>query len=148
MKRLFLVALLALVALGCGAQTIYYESTPTLQWDAVTTDDQGNQFLPGDTVEYEVYAWDMAGGDPTVQPVTSMSFLAVVMGTEYQLSFDYRADWAVAVRTKHTDGGGNIVYSDLAYSTVEGDTASGPFVYTPVLTWVPLAPGNLRDSGM
>jgi hypothetical protein len=60
-----------LLALGSAAaqETIYYESTPTLMWDAVTTDSDGNPFLAGDIVEYEVYLWDYSQGDPTLHPV-------------------------------------------------------------------------------
>ena len=149
MKRLFIV-LLTLVALSCAAQEyVYYESTPTLEWDAVTSDDNGDAFLPGDVVEYEVYLFDAALGDITTQTVDALTYLATVSGTSTQLSFTYRSEWAVAVRTRHTDGGGNVALSGFAYSVVAEDTALGvPFVYAPVLQWVPLRPAALRDSGM
>ena len=150
MRRILAIALFFALALGCvsAQETIYYESTPTLMWDAVTTDADGNPFLPGDIIEYEVYLWDYSQGDPTVQPVTSLTYFGTVGVTEIGLTFPYRADWTVAVRTKHTDGGGNITYSGLAYSTVLEDTATGPFVYVPTLQWVPMDPTGLRDSGM
>jgi len=150
MRRLLIAALLFALALGCvsAQETIYYESTPTLMWDAVTTDADGNPFLPGDIIEYEVYLWDYSQGDPTVQPVEALTYFGTVAATEIPLSFPYRADWTVAVRTVHTDGGGNITYSGLAYSTVLEDTATGPFVYVPQLIWSPMDPTGLRDSGM
>jgi hypothetical protein len=147
MRRLIILALLLVAALAVGQQ-VYYESTPTLEWDAVTTDVDGNPFLPGDAVEYEVLAWDMSQGDITLQPVSALSAIGTVATTSLQLSFPYRSEWAVAVRTKHTDGGGTVTYSDPAYSVVEADTLSGPFWYVPVLTWAPMRPGALRDSGM
>jgi hypothetical protein len=147
MKRLLILAFLLVAALAVGQQ-VYYESTPTLEWDAVTTDSDGNPFLPGDTVEYDVYAWDMAQGDITLQPVTSLSLIGSTTATSLQLSFPYRSEWAVAVRTVHTDGGGNVTVSDPAYSVVEADTLSGPFWYSPVLFWIPERPTGLRDSGM
>jgi hypothetical protein len=147
MRRLLILALL-LVATIAVSQQVYYESTPTLEWDAVTTDTDGNAFLPGDTVEYEVLSWDMAQGDITLQPVAALSSLGTTTALSMQLSFPYRSEWAVAVRTQHTDGGGNVTLSDPAYSVVEVDTASGPFWYTPVLTWIPQRPTGLRDSGM
>jgi len=141
------IALLFVAALAVGQQ-VYYESTPTLEWEPVTTDSDGNPFLAGDTVEYEVLIWDMAQGDVTLQPASELSPIGTVSTTELQLSFPYRSEWAVAVRTVHTDSGGNVTMSDLAYSTVEEDTASGPFWYSPVLTWIPQRPSGLRDSGM
>jgi hypothetical protein len=146
-KRLLIIALLLVAALAAGQQ-VYYESTPTLEWSAVTTDSDGNAFLPGDAVEYEVYAWDMAQGDITLQPVTSLSLIGSTATTSLQLSFPYRSEWAVAVRSVHTDGGGNVTVSEPAYSVTEVDTLSGPFWYSPVLTWVPMRPTGLRDSGM
>jgi hypothetical protein len=104
--------------------------------------------LPEDTVEYEVYVWDSGNGDVTTQTVDALTLLGTVSVTELQLSFPYRAEWVAAVRVKHTDGGGNVVYSELSYSTVLEDVAISPFAYVPVLTWVPSPPGNLRDSGM
>jgi hypothetical protein len=146
-KRLVTIALIFVAALAVGQQ-VYYESTPTLEWDAVTTDSDGNPFLAGDTVEYEVLIWDMAQGDITLQPVAALSSLGITTALSMQLSFPYRSEWAVAVRTQHTDGGGNVTLSDPAYSVVEVDTLSGPFWYSPVLTWIPQRPTGLRDSGM
>jgi len=149
MKRLPFIVALLFIAFGCAAQdAVYYESTPTLAWDPVTADANGDPFLPTDSVEYEIYLWDMAGGDPTAQPISAFTLFAVTSDSSVQLSFDYRAEWACVLRTRLTDGGGNTVYSAPAYTTVEEDTASGPFVYSPVLTWVPRAPAALRDSGM
>ena len=150
MRRILTAALLLAVALGCvtAQETVYYESTPTLAWDAVTSDADGNPFLPGDTVEYEVYLWDYDGGDPTVQLLTALTYYGVTAATELQLAFPYRASWVVAVRTRHTDGGATVTYSGLAYSTVIGDTATGPFAYIPVLIWLPSRPVGLRDTGM
>ncbi len=147
MRRLLTIALI-LVSSFLWAQEVYYESTPTLLWDAVTTDVDGNAFLPDDTVEYEVLSWDMSQGDITLQPVSALSALGTVATTEMQLSFPYRTEWAIAIRTKHTDGGGNVTYSELAYSVVQEDTATGPFWYSPVLLWLPSRPTDLRDSGM
>jgi hypothetical protein len=146
-KRVLIFTFLLVAACAVGQQ-VYYESTPTLEWGAVTTDSEGNPFLAGDTVEYEVLIWDMAQGDITLQPVASLSSLGTTSALSMQLSFPRRSEWAVAVRTQHTDGGGNVTYSDPAYSVVEVDTLSGPFWYTPVLTWVPARPSSLRDSGM
>jgi hypothetical protein len=149
MKKLLITALLAIVVLGCATaqDAVYYESTPTLMWDAVTTDSDGNPFLPGDTVEYEVYLWDMANGDVTTQLVADLTLYETTTLTESVLSFPYRAEWVCAVRVRHTDGGGTVSYSELGYSTVVEDVALSPFSYVPILIFVPMQPSGLRDSG-
>jgi len=113
----------------------------------VTQDSEGNPFLPGDTIEYEVYLWDHSQGDVTVQLVGALTLWETTALTQSVLTFPYRATWDVAVRTKHTDAGLNVVYSAFGYSTVLEDTATGPFSYVPLLIWIPLAPSALRDSG-
>jgi len=147
MRRILLLTILFIAAIG-WAQTVYYESTPTLEWAQVTTDSEGNPFLAGDIISYEVYVWDMADGDVTTQPIAALTLVGTTVETLLQLAFDYRSEWAAAVRTVHTDGGGNVTNSDLAYSVTEVDTLSGPFWFSPVLTWVPMRPTGLRDSGM
>jgi len=148
MKKMVIVALFFVAAIGFAQETIFYESTPTLEWDAVTTDSDGNPFLPADTVEYEVYLWDAANGDVTVQIPSALTLFETTAATSSLLSFPYRATWECAVRVRHTDGGSNITYSDFGYSVVAEDTATGPFVYVPTLIWLPMPPAGLRDSGM
>lgn len=148
MKRLLILALLVGLAACVSAQTVYYQTAPTLMWDAVTQDSNGDPFLPTDTIEYEVYLWDHDQGDVTVQLPGALTFFGVTDQTELVLAFPYRATWDVAVRTKHTDAGANVVFSAFGYSTVLEDTATGPFSYVPLLIWIPLAPAALRDSGM
>ena len=147
MKRLLVFALLVGLVACVSAQDVFYETNPTLMWDAVTLDDQGNPFLPTDVIEYEVYLFDHSLGDVTVQPVASLTLFELTALTESVLTFPYRATWDVAVRTRHTDAGANVVYSAFGYSTVLEDTAVGPFSYVPLLIWIPLAPSALRDSG-
>lgn len=150
MKRILVSVLFLVVALGCvlGQDVVYYESTPTLAWDEVTTDSDGNAFLPEDIIEYEVYLWDLANGDVTAQLPGALTFYETVAGTESVLAFPYRAEWVCAVRVRHTDGGGTVTYSEFGYSTVAEDVAVDPFVYIPVLTWIPSPPTGLRDTGM
>ena len=147
MRRLLILTLFLVTVLAAGQQ-IYYESTPTLEWDAVTTNLQGDPYLSSDTITYEVYAWDMAHGDVTLQPIDSLLFVGEATTNSLQLAFPYYTEWAVAVRAVHTDGAGNVLRSGLAYSVSEGDTDGSPFWYVPVTTWVPARPRALRDSGM
>ncbi len=148
MKKIFIILFLLIGVFAFSQETIYYNSTPTLQWDAVTEDGEGNPFLPEDIIEYDIYLWDTAGGDITIQPIVNLTHFILTDQIETLLNFPYRANWACAIRVIHTDGDSNIVYSDLAY-TVEDIpvTASGPFVYVP-LSGTLLAPQGLRDSGI
>ena len=148
MKKLFIILLLLIGVFAFSQETIYYNSTPTLQWDAVVEDGEGNPFLPEDVVEYDVYLWDTAGGDIQIQPIGSLTHFILTTEIEALLNFSYRANWACAIRTVHTDGDSNISYSDLSYTTeLPPVTATCPFVYVPISGTLP-RPQGLRDSGM
>ena len=149
MKKFLFVALFLAIAFSCIAQEqVYYNSTPTIVWDAVTHDADGNPFLPGDMIEYEVYGY--MGADIEEQPIENLTLLGTTTATELQITLDPRVAWYVAVRYKHTDGGGNVNYSPLAYSTEEVPvTQTGPFGYFPSLEAMNLDKvQGLRDSGM
>lgn len=148
MKKILFVFLFVLLAFSVSAQTlIYYNSTPTLAWDAVTTDLDGNALLDEDVVTYSVYVYDTALGNIEEQTVGNLTFVGSTTEPELQLSFDYRSNWAAAVMVTIQDGDGNITYSDLAYTTEEPPvTETAPFVYAPNLSTVPSVTG-LRDSG-
>jgi len=141
MKKYAITCAFLLLAFVAFAQnTIYYNSSPTLLWDPVLPE------LAGDVIEYEVYLWDMANGDPLIQPITAFISFGTTALTQIPLTFTYRAEWAVAVRTKLTDGGANVGYSALSHSVVSEDAGGSPFYYVP-LSGLPLAPASLRDSG-
>jgi len=144
-KKLFVFLFLAVLVLGCISQEIiYYNSTPTLQWDAVTED-----VVPEDVISYGVYLWDTAGGDIELQAIGDLTFFGMTTSTELLLSFPYRANWAAAINATLTDGEGNVETSDLAYTTENIPvTATGPFVYVPSLDGMIPSPTGLRDSGI
>jgi len=149
-KRLGIAAiLLMLVAVAClGQSAIVYNSTPTLEWNAVTTDAAGNPLLPEDAVAYNVFIWDTAHGLISSQPISALTFVATTSATSRVLSFPYRANWAAAVQAQVTDGEGIVSLGALAYSTdLMPITASGPFVYVPRGS-TPPRPVGLRDSGI
>ena len=152
MKKLLAVVIFAVVILSCvsAQEVVYYNSMPTLEWDDDGTFSNGDPYLPSDTVEYEVYLWNRAVGDITVQPIDNLTLFATVDTTSVTLSFPSRYEYAVAVRAKITQADGAVVYSDLAYSVNEPpETALNPFYYAPnAATMIPLNPYNLRDSGM
>ena len=77
MKKLFVFLFLAVLVFGCISQeVIYYNSTPTLQWDAVT-----ENVLPEHTITYGVYLWDTAGGDICTQPIENLTFFGMTSAT-------------------------------------------------------------------
>lgn len=148
MKRLVLIVVLALLVLACAtAQTVYYKDQATLQWDPVTVDAAGDPFLPTDLVRYQVYIYDYVAGVTDPQDPAGLISVEIVEMSECLIVFPYRTSWAAGVRTMVTDQGGNIDYSEIAWSYVATDAGvDGPFLYLPFPTL--RAPLNLRDSGM
>ena len=148
MKRIFIIALLALVVLACvPAQTVYYRDQATLQWDPVEVDAAGDPFLPTDTVEYEVYIYDYIVGVVDPQSIAELTYIGTVGAAELLIVFPYRTTWAAGGRTKLTDAGSNIEYSALAWSYIPTDAGvDGPFLYVPFPTLRSLL--GLRDGGM
>ena len=143
MKKLLIVIFLLVSVFAFSQEIIYYNSTPTLQWDAVTED-----VLPEDTVTYGVYLWDTALGDIQLQLIGDLTYFGMTSNTELLLSFPYRANWACAINTSLTDGEGNTVISELAYTTeLPPVTETNPFVYAPNPSTL-TAPTGLRDSGI
>jgi hypothetical protein len=147
MKRIIaMIFMLLVAAFAFGQEEEYYPTTPpTLVWDEAP-----GTWLPGDVVEYEVYVWDRLNGEIEVQPISSLSLLGTTTVPQMELTFPYRAPWQVGVRLKHTDGGGNLSYSSMIYSSIAEDTLAGvPFSYIPGTVWYPVPdPTGLRDSGM
>jgi len=126
---------------------VYYRNEATLQWDAVEVDSAGDPFLPTDIVEYEVYIYDHITGVTDPQDVSYLSFVGITSDTQMLIVFPYRTTWAAGARTKVTDEGGNVEYSNLAWSYISTDAGvDGPFLYVPFPTL--RAPLNLRDSGI
>jgi len=147
MRRLLPMLLLLLVAVGACGQTVLYKSQATLEWDAVTQTTDGQAFLPGDVVEYEVYVYNYSQGVVDAQNPLYLMYVATTAGFEQLIVFPYRAEWAAGVRVKLTDAGSNVSYSTIAWSYIEvdADGVAGPFVYSP--SGLPARPTDLRDSG-
>ena len=144
MKKILILALLLCVAGFAFGQddTFYPILPPTLEWDA-----PADTSLPGDIVEYEVYGWDERNGPMEIQPIAALIPIGTTPVPSMVLPFPQRAPWRVGVRLKHTDGGGNIGFSGMIYSSVAGDTLTGrPFSYIPVWS-ASEDPTDLRDSG-
>jgi len=147
MKRaLLILAALALVACVGWTQDIIYKDQATLQWDAVTTDANGDPLLPEDTVTYEVYIYDSA---LTIddQNTANLIFIAETAGTEQLIVFPERRNWYAGVRAKIVTGEPVTQYSMIAWSYDSEAVADVPFGYQPLGGVVPAVPDNLRDSG-
>lgn len=146
MKKVFVIIFLFISVLSFS-QEILYRDTATLQWDAVTTDINGDALLPEDTVEYEVYIYDSA---LTIDDQNTVNLISVgtTSLTEQLITFPSRKNWYAGVRAKLTDGSGYVTYSEIIWSYEEAPVTSvGPFVYQPLAS-VPAAPEGLRDSEM
>jgi hypothetical protein len=148
MKKILIILFFLLSVFLYSQEEIYYNSNPTLEWDYDYLDSDGNPLLPEDTVNFELYLWDQNNGLITEQVIESLNPLSVTTELNYTLSFPYRSTWAVALRAVVIDGDGNTSESAFAYTTVQEDVSLNPFVYAPILIYVPLPPRNLRDSGM
>lgn len=140
MKRaLLILAALVLVACVGFTQEILYRDEATLMWDDAT------EYLPEDTVEYEVYIYDSA----TVvsdQIIANLIFVGTTQSLEMLIVFPERRNWYAGVRTKLTTGEPRTTYSAVSWS-YDVEVAISPFVYQPQSGAVS-PPDNLRDSGM
>jgi len=148
MRRfVFILAALALVACVASTQEIIYRDQATLEWDAVTTDGNGDPLLPEDTVSYEVYIYDSA---LTIddQNTANLIYIGETVVTEMLIIFPERKNWYAGVRAKVVTGEPLTNYSAIAWSYDAEVVEVSPFVYQPLGGVVPAVPDNLRDSGI
>lgn len=145
MKRFVVMALFLIAGIAFG-QDYYPVSAPTVEWDAAA-----GSTLPGDVVEYEVYLWDdINPGEMHDQPLGLLTLHKTVTVNSAVLDIPYRSIWRVGVRQKHTDGGSNVTFSSMIYSSRGVDCLAGvPLAYVPGTVWLPVNgdPTSLRDSG-
>ena len=159
MRKLFLVLFVALMVSAVGmAQAnltlVLYRDAPTLSWDAVTTDVEGNLLVPEDEVTYDVYGYDWMAGITNDQDIAQLTYLGLATSNQLVLVFPYRTIWVVGVRTRVVQGDGTAYYAErIAWSNKEEDVdlvvMVSPFGYAPTLGLsIPAPAGGLRDSGM
>ena len=87
MKKILFVLIFTLILFSAFSQEqVFYNSTPTLVWNAVTQDADGNPFLPGDVIEYEVYGY--MGADIEAQPIENLTLLGTTTTTELEITED------------------------------------------------------------
>ena len=140
MKKLVLIGLL--VAACASAQTVFYKTSATLEWDAVVLKEGGAPLDPGTVIEYEVGRSAMPVADRAM-PETP---LGTVSATSASVTIPVVAtSYAYAVRAKATvDGGATTLWSAWAWTDVEGYPV--PFVYRAPSTMPPRRPQGLRNQ--
>ena len=127
MKKLLLILLLCLPLLI--GQTVIRDNPVSVAWDAVIP-------MGGDTISYEVFLSPL-GDYAAAQSLGQTDLL------DMEVNIASEGDWVIGVRTIRTImANGEILYSDINWSDVDGLSTPDPFI----VRWyaAPVAPGNLR----
>ena len=154
MKRLLIIVLLLGVAFGAfGQDTILYRDNFTLLFNEPVPPPT---LLPGESMTYRVYLWDIADGAPT--PVLGPNWVyyaeTPILEQFVVTPADPRVGWCVGVQSVITRADAVEVLSDLAYTTNVADIdplgdPGVPFVYALDSETALLgSPEALRDSGI
>jgi hypothetical protein len=150
MKKLFIAILFLAVVFGACGQTLLYRDSVTLNWDA-----SPSEVLTGERIEYNVYIWNMAAGDPELEPVSSLTFVQRVNAltiTIDMLAYAY-AEYALAVESVRVRADSTEVVGGVAYTTVAAHVDPtlhplGRFTYASIQGVPPARAENLADSEM
>ena len=115
MKKIFIVLLvLLMMCLSVGyAQTIEYTNQVTVAWDVVAP------IEPTDLITYQVWTDSVMAG---VVMVGETDLL------QYTITFIVEGEYIIGVGTKREVVAGDIVYSDINWSNVNGVSTPDPFV--------------------
>lgn len=135
MKKLivFLFILVMILSFGFG-QEIEYTNQITIIWDAVTTLNNGNPIPDGDIIEYEVWLRDGIGNEYSIGTTSDLSF-SIIVAEE--------GTYTAGVGTVRTiNGMGEVSYSDINWSDVNGEWTPSPFVLRYIVP--PSSVKNLR----
>lgn len=140
-KRWIMVAVLVLLMTGIAfAQTWHTTNQATVEWDAVTTIDNGDPLPAGDTIEYVVYLAN-AITDPNK---TNPAEVATITGTSQLITLTAEGSYFVGVKAvRKIADGTNVGESAVAWSDdpqyVQGGVTFGLRYFLP-----PAAIGNMR----
>lgn len=154
MKKLLLIGLLALLAIGCvsAQEQILYRDEFTIQYDPPA---ELPELLEGESLVYRVWLWDMSTGAPVTTSETGWLLYAETPSLEQYVVTPPtpRREWAVGVQLVHVRADSSEAVSDFAVTTVADDIDPAgypgvPFVYAPATTSQPGKVRNLRDSGI
>jgi hypothetical protein len=154
MKRFLLVALLVLAAMAAQCQTyqIVYRDNFTLAYEppAVLP-----VLLPGESMHYSVWLWDVAQGAPVATSTAGWAFVASTPTLEQYVIVppDPRREYAVGVQVVHVRADSVEIPGYFAVTTNAADIDTAgypgvPFVYAPASGATPGKARNLRDKGM
>lgn len=152
MKRVFLLILAVLVAASLYAQVeqVHYIDGATLQWDAVSTDANGDPLLPEDVVSYDVYVYDYYNPPLDDQVVADLILVGSTSTTSLAIDFSgySRTAWAAGVRAVVTDGQGVVTEGPIAWSyDAVATNPTAPFLYIPLSGVLVLPPPTgLREA--
>lgn len=152
MKKLA-ISLLLLVGLAAwGQELLLYKDAFTLQYDAPAT---LPNLLPGESLVYKVYLWDLAQGTPPAGTTTGWTYYASTLTLSQYIVIppDPRLAYAVGVQLVLIRADGIEAPGYFAMTTNPADVAPAPaypgvpFGYAPA--GLPTLGGarNLRDSG-
>ena len=123
-KIIFLI--MFMTALSGYAQEIVYTNQVTVAWDAVTP------IEPTDIITYQVWT----DSDVGIVMVGETDLL------QYTITFTVEGEYIIGVGTKRKVVAGDIVYSEINWSNVNGVNTPIPFVVRYIK---PIqSPGNLR----
>lgn len=139
MKKLLFLAICMVFIFACvTAQTIHYVTEADISWDAVTELSDGTPIPPEDTVEYEVWLRDTALVETLLTTISTTIYHLVLPGVD---------TYTVGVSTKRTAQGGEVTYSEINWSDVNGVFTPNPFVYAhPSQQVAPKAPLGLSTE--
>ena len=153
MKRaLLILAALALVACVGFTQEILYRDNFTILYDAPA---DLPDLLPGESVVYRIWLWDMAQGSPVTTSTAGWQFVAETPSlSQYLITpSDPRLEYAVGIELVLIRADMVESSSDFAVTTSAADIDTEgfpgvPFTYAPDSVF-PVIPrvGGLRDSG-
>jgi len=153
MKKLILIFLaLMLAAPLWGQYQILYKDNFTIQYDPPA---ELPDLLPGESLVYRVWLWDMAQGEPVVTGTADWTYYAETPSLEQYVitPTDPRREYAVGIQLVHirTDLVETAGYFAVTTNPDDIDPAGNPgvpFTYAPAGLPMLGKVRNLRDSGM
>ena len=139
-KATIILFVLCAIPLGyLAAQQVFTADQKTIEWNESTS----VGVLEG-TYSYEVYTLP-EGGDKTVLPdytVVDATLVGETTDLTETITFTAEGNFVIGVRTKRVLADDSVVYSDMNWSDVNGESTPTPFVVRYILP--PEMPLGLR----
>ena len=139
MKKILFLTICIIFIFACTtAQTIHYLTEADISWEAVTILSDGSPIFAEDTILYEVWLRDTA---------FIVTLLMTVSTTTYHLVLPGLDTYIVGIKTKRIAQGGEVTYSGINWSDMNGVYTPIPFVYAhPSQQIPPKAPLGLSTE--